>query len=108
MMVTKDRIRSALIEIADGLGRPHYEPLTVREVLASFDNGTDHPLKDLVVRKLRPVKLTNTESKEVFVSSKKAKLSPHEVKQEILKLAQHGTITKFKSGCRCKECMEWA
>lgn len=104
----KDRIRSALIEIAEGLGRPHYEPVTVREVLASFDNGTSHPLKDLVIRKLRPVTPINTESKEVSVGSKKAKLSPHEVKQSILALAQHGTITKFKSGCRCEECVEWA
>lgn len=108
MMDTKEQIRTALIEIAEALGRPHYEPLTVREVLASFDSGAYHPLKDLVVRKLRPVKPTNTESKEVFVSSKKAKLSPHEVKQEILKLAQHGTMTKFKSGCQCEECMVWA
>lgn len=108
MMVTKERIRSALIEIAEGLGRPHYEPVTVREVLASFDNGTSHPLKDLVIRKFQPVKPTNTEPKEVSVSSKKSKLSPREVKQSILALAQHGTITKFKSGCRCKECVEWA
>ena len=104
----KDRIRSALIEIAEGLGRPHYEPVTVREVLASFDNGTSHPLKDLVIRKLRPVTSINTESKEVSTDPKKAKLSPHEVKQSILALAQHGTITKFKSGCRCEECLEWA
>ena len=37
MMDTKEQIRTALIEIAEALGRPHYEPLTVREVLASFD-----------------------------------------------------------------------
>lgn len=101
----KNHIRSALIEIAEGLGRPHYEPMTVREVLASFDNGTSHPLKDLVIRKLRPVK---AESKEVFIEPKKSKVSSQEVKQSILALAQHGTITKFKSGCRCEECMEWA
>ena len=104
----KDRIRSALIEIAEALGRPHYEPLTVREVLESFDNGTDHPLKEPVIRILRPVKPINTELKEAPVGHKKAKLSPHEVKQSILVLAKHGTITKFKSGCRCEECMEWA
>lgn len=108
MLDTKEQIRSALIEIAEGLGRPHYEPVTVREVLASFDNGSDHPLKDLVIRKLRPVTPINTELKEVSVGSKKAKLSPQEVKQSILALAQHGTITKFKSGCRCEECAEWA
>ena len=104
----RERIRAVLIEVAEDLGRPHYEPLTVREVLASFDHGTPHPLRDLVIRKLRPVEPINIESKEVSNGSKKAKLLPREVKQSILALAQHGTITKFKSGCRCEECVEWA
>ena len=111
MMDTKEQIRTALIEIAEALGRPHYEPLTVREVLASFDNNTDHPLKAAVLRKI-PF-LGRKSSIEVVtpkIRPKKPtrKASPVEVKKEILKLAQHGTITKFRSGCDCKECMEWA
>lgn len=101
----KFRIRAALIQIAERLGRPHYEPMTVRDVLSSFDNGTDHLLKDLVIHELRPVQ---PELEKVSIDPLKAKFSQQEVKKSILALAQHGTITKFKSGCHCEECMEWA
>lgn len=111
MLDTKEQIRTALIEIAESLGRPHYEPLTVREVLASFDNNTDHPLKVAVLRKIPFLgRKSSIEAVAPKVRTKKParKASPVEVKKEILKLAQHGTITKFRSGCDCKECMEWA
>ena len=111
MLDTKEQIRTALIEIAESLGRPHYEPLTVREVLASFDNNTDHPLKAAVLRKIPSLgRKSSIEAVAPKVRTKKPvrKVSPVEVKKEILKLAQHGTMTKFKSGCQCEECMVWA
>ncbi|OOD20925.1 hypothetical protein [Acinetobacter baumannii] len=111
MLDTKEQIRTALIEIAEALGRPHYEPLTVREVLASFDNNTDHPLKMAVLRKipfLGRKSSINVVASNIRPKKPARKASPVEVKKEILKLAQHGTITKFRSGCDCKECMEWA
>ena len=107
-MDMKDRIRSALIEIAEALGRPHYEPLTVREVLESFDNGTDHPLKAAVLKKIADRKPVELVVPCAVIEKPARKASPAEVKKEILKLAQHGTITKFKSGCKCEECMVWA
>ena len=112
MLDAKEKIRTALIEIAEGLGRPHYEPVTVREVLASFDNGLDHPLKAAVLRKIPSLGVRGSAVKvsEPKVKTKKSvqKVLPREVKHVILQLAQHGTITKFRSGCDCKECMEWA
>lgn len=111
MMDTKEQIRTALIEIAEALGRPHYEPLTVREVLASFDSGAYHPLKDAVLRKVPCLGfkgLIKTVEPKVRIKKPARKVSPVEVKKEILKLAQHGTMTKFKSGCQCEECMVWA
>ena len=110
-MDIKDQIRAALIEIAEALGRPHYEPLTVREVLASFDSGTYHPLKETVLRKLPHLGFGGSAKVVVpIIKPKKPaqKMSSAEVKKEILKLAQHGTMTKFKSGCQCEECMVWA
>lgn len=111
MMDTKEQIRTALIEIAEALGRPHYEPLTVREVLASFDSGAYHPLKEAVLRKVPCLGFkgsTKVVTPKVRTKKPARKALPVEVKKEILKLAQHGTITKFRSGCDCKECMEWA
>ena len=111
MLDAKEQIRTALIEIAEGLGRPHYEPLTVREVLASFDNNTHHPLKEAVLRKVPCLGFKGSTRKIVVpkVKTKKParKIAPVEVKKEILKLAQHGTMTKYKSGCQCEECMVW-
>jgi len=111
MLDTKEQIRTALIEIAEGLGRPHYEPLTVREVLASFDNNTHHPLKEAVLRKVPFLNIKKsisaTEAPKVKIKKPARKIAPPEVKKEILKLAQHVTMTKFKSGCQCEECMVW-
>lgn len=108
MMDTKEQIRTALIEIAEALGRPYYEPLTVREVLASFDSGADHPLKAEVLKKINGRKSVELVVPCAVIEKPDRKASPVEVKKEILKLAQHGTITKFKSGCKCEECMVWA
>jgi len=107
-MTTKEQIRTALIEIAEALGRPHYEPLTVREVLASFDTGADHPLKAEVLKKINGGKSAELVAPCAATEEPVRSVSRREIKQAILELAQHGTITKFKNGCRCEECMEWA
>jgi len=52
IQITPQQIRNALIEVADCLGRPHYEVSVVREVVDSFRNDVAHPLKHLVVREL--------------------------------------------------------
>lgn len=104
---TSIEIKQALIQIAEKLGRPHYELSVVREVIRAFQTGGDHLLKDAVlgglpvVRKMIPKKPTATKKPKV---AKKPKVD----KSEILRLAYCGTITKFKSGCRCELCVEWA
>lgn len=41
-------IRRAIIIYANSIGRPHYEPIVIRELTQAFINGTDHPLKSVI------------------------------------------------------------
>ena len=107
--ITQQQIKDALIEVADFFGRPHYEVSVVKDVINSFQMNIDHPLKELVVREVSlasPIEFKQIPEK--VVKPKKVKTTSNEVKKSILALAQHGTITKFKSGCRCEECVAWA
>lgn len=48
-MKTSLEIKQTLIQIAEKLGRPHYELAVVRDVIRAFQTGADHPLKDAVL-----------------------------------------------------------
>jgi len=109
MLDTKEQIRTALIEIAEELRRPHYEPLTVREVLASFDNNTHHPLKEAVLRKVPFLNIKKsisvTEEPKEKIKKPARKIQPAEI---IKPINDHGTLSKYSEGCRCDECGVWA
>lgn len=100
------QIKDALIKIAEEKGRPHYEVLVVRDVIQAFKLGTIHPLKYMVARKISMAVGCAPVTKKT--APQKEKATKAEVKREILELALHGTLTKFRTGCRCEECVVWA
>lgn len=100
------QIKEALIKIANEKGRPHYEVSVVRDVVQAFKLGTIHPLKYMVARKIGVAVSRAPVAKKTAAT--KATKTKAEVKREILELALHGTLTKFRTGCRCEECVVWA
>lgn len=102
-------IKDALIKIAEEKGRPHYEVSVVRDVVQAFKLGLAHPLKYMVARKIgvsfKRVPVVKTAKAQ---KAKVVKVKSVESKREILELAGHGTLTKFRCGCRCEKCLVWA
>ncbi|MDQ8937037.1 hypothetical protein [Acinetobacter rudis] len=103
------QIKDALIKIAEEKGRPHYEVSVVRDVIQAFKLGLAHPLKYMVARKIGvSFKHVPVVKKAKTSKTKTGKAKSLESKREILELAGHGTLTKFRCGCRCEECLVWA
>lgn len=103
------QIKDALIQIAEEKGRPHYEVSVVRDVIQAFRLGLAHPLKYMVARKMGvSFKRDLVVDKPKAQKTKTVKVKSVESKREILELAGHGTLTKFRCGCRCEECLVWA
>ena len=102
--MSSQEIRNALVVIAEKLGRPHYELCAVRQVVQSFANNSDHPLKTLVMRELGML----TPKPELVAQSKPVKKDKLNQQAKIETGSVHGTLTQHSNGCRCDECAAWA
>ncbi len=49
-VITLSKVKNSLIAYAHSKGRPEYSLYAIRDVYAAIQSGTDHPLKDLVIR----------------------------------------------------------
>lgn len=96
-------IRNALVVIAEKLNRPYYELFAVRQVVESFANNSDHPLKPSVTRELGLL----SQKPKIVVQSKPVKKEKIKPQTKAKPSSVHGTLTQYSNGCRCDECAVW-
>lgn len=105
-------IRSAMVSLAESMGRPFFDGGVVRDVVYAFKSGRYHHLKERVlieINLLRPVEPA-PEMKPVPKRKPKRVRVVKQIKVEGKldnDVLNHGTMTKYNCGCRCELCEKW-